>query len=481
MEREEKDADKGNIPPLAVSHAAELRAQLVELLKQGLAFNNPLIESAFLSIPREHFLPSELTLEKVYSDDAIVVKYTDDGMPSSSSSQPYLMADMLEVLQLAPGMKVLEIGAGVGYNAAIMAYIVGTQGQVISVELDAELAKNTYRKLQDLGEPYSKIKVINADGAEGFEEDAPYDRVIVTVQQWEISPAWVSQLKVGGLLLVPISISRHVWGGLIPCFRKDADGILRAVASSAGGFMPMRGSMLHPLSRRLEPNSELVSTSLPLDPLLPLNLRVNGGKIYVTREATLDKYSPLLGNNKYPQKANGYLQRELLNPAGENWGNNRQKWALLEDEQRTAIGMAQGFNILLAAAHENRICSLLVGSEFSAQEPRNPNERNGIRFDWRGMVVIMPSEDEQALDLAIIINADAVMGWRIGMSDFASNQALLLVEQVWDLWLGMGCPQSSDYRPIAFPADSNPSAPGFIVHRQYFDLLLPFGESGAEF
>ncbi|NWJ44235.1 MAG: methyltransferase, FxLD system, partial [Chloroflexi bacterium] len=112
MGREEKDADNGDISRLAASHAAELRAQLVELLKQGLAFKNPLIESAFLTIPREHFLPPELTLEKVYTDDAIVVKYTDDGMPSSSSSQPYLMADMLEVLQLEPGMKVLEIGAG---------------------------------------------------------------------------------------------------------------------------------------------------------------------------------------------------------------------------------------------------------------------------------------------------------------------------------------------------------------------------------
>ncbi|NWJ49174.1 MAG: hypothetical protein HXX08_25230, partial [Chloroflexi bacterium] len=374
------------------------------------------------------------------------------------------------------------------YNAAIMAYIVGTQGQVVTVELDTELAKNTYRKLQELGEIYSKIKVINTDGAGGFEEEAPYDRIIVTVQQWEVSPAWVSQLKVGGLLLVPISISRHVWGGLIPCFRKDADGILRAIDSSTGGFMPMRGSMLHPLSRRFEPNSQLVTTCLPLDSILPLNLRVNGGKIYVTREASLDKYSALLEANYSHQKANGYLRRELLDPASDifqdwykNWGNNRQKWAQLENEQRTAIGMAQGFNILLAAAHEKRICSLLVGNEVSTQEARNPNDRNSIRFDWRGMVLVVPTEDEQALDLAIIINAESLLGWRIGISDSTSNQALLLVEQVWDLWIELGCPQSSDYRPIAFPSGSNPPAPGFVVQRQYFDLLLPLGESDADF
>src|SRR5215217_4150150 len=103
----------------------ELRQRLVNYLLAEGAIHSPLLAKAFSEVPREIFLPFNVPLQRVYSDDAIVVKWDENNFPTSSSSQPLLMADMLEALQLEPGLRVLEIGAGVGYNAALMAHWAG--------------------------------------------------------------------------------------------------------------------------------------------------------------------------------------------------------------------------------------------------------------------------------------------------------------------------------------------------------------------
>ncbi len=174
-------------------------------------------------------------LEAVYRDESILTKRNPHGVPLSSSSQPAIMAPMLEQLQVEEGMNVLEIGAGTGYNAALLSLLVGRAGKVVSVDVDPELARGARRALRAAG---CKVRVVVGDGREGFAEAAPYDRIIVTASSDSVPAAWFEQLNRGGLLEVPLRLSQ---GGAqaIPVLRKGNDGF-RSTAVIAGGFMPLR-------------------------------------------------------------------------------------------------------------------------------------------------------------------------------------------------------------------------------------------------
>lgn len=457
--------------------AAEYRTEMVELLKSGLAFNLAPIERAFLAVPRENFLPSNLSLEKIYADEAIVVKYNEEGAAISSSTQPYLMADMLEALHLEAGMRVLEIGAGVGYNAAIMAQIVGDGALVTTLDLDPEMADIARDNLQRLGSPYSEVTVLAADGAAGWPAHAPYDRIIVTVQQWDISPAWVEQLKIGGLLLLPITISNQLWGGLIPSLRKEANGTLTAIDASYGGFMPMRGEMLHPMLQKATHTQFLeqqLQTTLPPEQILPTYYQSAGAVIYLSGTDFSDKYGRFF-KEEVPQHSLGLLSREELFPGGAEAESNAKvcerssrEWARLGAEQRAALNMAQGFNILVAAATESNICSLMV----STPTKEKSTELDSMRLEWRGLVVFFPTDDGAALDMAFLIATSPVLGWRAGKSPQEGNRALEHVASMWQQWKERGYPQPASYRPIAFPSHRFPPVPGVLVTRPHYSLVL---------
>src|SRR6516164_1402300 len=134
-----------------------------------------LVADALWTVPRHLFLP-DLPPEVAYRDDAIVTKRDADGLAISSSSQPGIMAIMLDQLDLAPGHRVLEIGAGTGYNAALISHVVGPSGQVTSVDIDPELVGQAREHL--VGAGFGDVAVVCADGAGGYPERAPYDRVI---------------------------------------------------------------------------------------------------------------------------------------------------------------------------------------------------------------------------------------------------------------------------------------------------------------
>ena len=112
----------------------EYQQALVEHLKEENCITTAVVEQAFLVVPRHLFLPGE-PLEQVYSDRSIVVRRDAEGQWTSSSSQPAIMAIMLEQLDLKPRQRVLEIGAGTGYNAALIASIVGPGGRVVTVDI----------------------------------------------------------------------------------------------------------------------------------------------------------------------------------------------------------------------------------------------------------------------------------------------------------------------------------------------------------
>ena len=118
------------------SEIINLRNALVDKLKSIGCIRSQNVEEAFRSVPRHIFVPG-VELEKIYSDDSIPTKYI-DGKLVSSSSQPAIMAIMLEQLELQPGHRVLEIGAGTGYNAGLLQHLVGDSGLVVTVDIDEE-------------------------------------------------------------------------------------------------------------------------------------------------------------------------------------------------------------------------------------------------------------------------------------------------------------------------------------------------------
>jgi len=183
--------------------AAAARARLAtELRHHGRALD-PAVQRAFARVPRHVFVP-EVGPAAAYRDEALVIKCGADGLPVSSSSQPAMMAIMLDQLDLRRGHRVLEIGTGSGYNAAVMAEVVGASGEVVSIDIDPELVSRASASLTRAG--YEAVAVKCADGGFGDPDGAPYDRIIVTAGAWDIAPAWLNQVGPGGLLVLPLSV-----------------------------------------------------------------------------------------------------------------------------------------------------------------------------------------------------------------------------------------------------------------------------------
>jgi protein-L-isoaspartate(D-aspartate) O-methyltransferase len=229
---------------------------LVDDLKDGARIRSQAIERAFRTVQRHRFLrefslwdeatsrpipvefdaerPSDEALRTIYSDQALGTRFR-DGMPASSSSQPSVMADMLEALEPGPGMFVLEIGTGTGYNAALLAEIVGSEGVVATLDIDEEISAEARRALEVAG--YGRVRVVARDGAEGLPKASPFDRILVTVGCPDLSPRWQEQLAEGGHLVAPLE---HA--GLHPIVSLTKRGELlegRFVCWSA--FIPIRG------------------------------------------------------------------------------------------------------------------------------------------------------------------------------------------------------------------------------------------------
>ena len=193
----------GPAPDLGAARGPEAaRARLADLLRDTRRAGAA-VEAAFRAVPRHLFL-AEMAPEQAYQDEAFVIKHNADGLPISSSSQPAIMAIMLEQLGLAGGQRVLEIGAGTGYNAALIAHIVGDQESVVTVDIDSELVERARASLAAAG--YGGVRVVCGDGGLGAPGHAPYDRIIVTVGAWDLAPAWLAQLAPGGRIVLPLSV-----------------------------------------------------------------------------------------------------------------------------------------------------------------------------------------------------------------------------------------------------------------------------------
>jgi protein-L-isoaspartate(D-aspartate) O-methyltransferase len=237
-------------PPMDPTERAAVdphRALVDGLVAQGL-IRSPAVEAAFRAVPRHPFLP-DVPVERVYRDEAIPTRRDAAGVPISSSSQPAAMAIMLEQLEVRPGDRVLEIGAGTGYNAALLARLAGPTGSVVSVDIDEEIVADARRHLAAANVPNSApITLVRGDGGVGYPPDAPYDRIVLTVGAWDLAPAWGQQFAKGGRLLVPLWLrgaQRTVAFAWVDATEAEP-AHLASVSVSSCAFMRLRGSFAGP-------------------------------------------------------------------------------------------------------------------------------------------------------------------------------------------------------------------------------------------
>lgn len=205
---------------------ARQRARLVSSLKNyGISEN---VLDAMRKVPRHLFVP-EVHRDSAYVDTPLCIGY------AQTISAPHMVAIMCNLLELKKGYKVLEIGAGSGYNAAVMAELVGKEGKIYTVERIEQLVKFARANLDKAG--YDNVEVILADGTLGYPQEAPYDRICVTASAPGTPRALVDQLKSGGLMAIPEGdIYQHLY-----LLKKQEDG--GVVKRDWGGvtFVPLIG------------------------------------------------------------------------------------------------------------------------------------------------------------------------------------------------------------------------------------------------
>jgi protein-L-isoaspartate(D-aspartate) O-methyltransferase len=240
----------------AADQANQLMVDL--MIAEGALWSPPLI-AAFRATPRHRFLdriyqfqakhnrwreiitrePGLAELRLIYADRALIThvssaKQSRTPIPISSSSQPTLMAQMLEDLRLAAGQKVLEIGAGTGYNAALLAHVVGPE-LVTSVDVDRSVLSEAWDHLR--GFPERGVNLKQADGRLGLSELAPYDRIMVTAATPHLEQAWLEQLAPNGVLSAPLALAPGL--AFVIC-GTVADEIFEGRLVRAAYFMPLR-------------------------------------------------------------------------------------------------------------------------------------------------------------------------------------------------------------------------------------------------
>ncbi|MFD8160949.1 methyltransferase domain-containing protein [Streptomyces malaysiensis] len=241
----------------------ELRARAAETLD----ITEPWIRHAFETVPRHEFVPGTVWVvdggvyrplrraddpdrwaRMVYDPARAITTQVDDGapaptggdVPTSSISAPAAVVTMLAELDLRPGHWVLEIGAGTGYNAALLAERTGVE-RVTTLEIDPHMADGARAALHRAG--YGGVTVLEADGERGWRDGSPYDRLVATASVTSIPQAWVEQVRPGGLILAPFrtAFCSHGLARLTV-----SDGRAEGRFAGAVTFMAVRGQRARP-------------------------------------------------------------------------------------------------------------------------------------------------------------------------------------------------------------------------------------------
>ena len=171
------------------------REQLVDRLVKDSYIKSDIVKKAFLTIPRENFVPEYLKLQ-AYVDRPLEIG------KGQTISAPHMVAIMCEALDIQKGQKILEIGAGSGYHAAIVSQLAGEKGHIYTIERFEDLAKTAEQNLKNTD--ITNVTVVVGDGSEGLKKYEPYDRIYVTCAAPSIPNPLVDQLKDHGKLLIPV-------------------------------------------------------------------------------------------------------------------------------------------------------------------------------------------------------------------------------------------------------------------------------------
>ncbi|MEM7814756.1 MAG: protein-L-isoaspartate(D-aspartate) O-methyltransferase [Candidatus Aenigmatarchaeota archaeon] len=212
---------------------AEKKKELISFLVESGFLHTPAVIRAFEAVPREKFVPSDLR-SHAYDNEPLPIGH------GQTISQPLTVAVMTEHLHLRPGMRVLEVGTGSGYQAAILAKIVGKSGKVITTERIPELAKQARENLSSAN--IGNVAVVECDGTNGYAEAAPYDRIIVTAAAPFVPEPLVAQLKPGGKMVIPVE--DELWE-----VRKDKSGKVSREVLGLYAFVPLVGEHGYPPER----------------------------------------------------------------------------------------------------------------------------------------------------------------------------------------------------------------------------------------
>jgi protein-L-isoaspartate(D-aspartate) O-methyltransferase len=200
------------------------REQMVREQIEDRGVRDARVLAALRKVPRHLFVPPE-ERDEAYNDYPLAIGH------AQTISQPYIVAYMTEALELKPHDRVLEIGTGSGYQAAILAELVA---QVYSIEIVEALAKEAEARLRRLG--YSNVQVRAGDGYRGWPEAAPFDAIIVTAAPGHIPQPLVDQLREGGRMVLPLG----QWDQELVRLRRSREGILRESLLPVR-FVPMTG------------------------------------------------------------------------------------------------------------------------------------------------------------------------------------------------------------------------------------------------
>jgi protein-L-isoaspartate(D-aspartate) O-methyltransferase len=203
------------------------RQAMVSLQIEARDISDSAVLAAMRKVPRHEYVPSE-DRDYAYEDHPLPIGH------EQTISQPFIVAYMTALLRLKPGDRVLEIGTGSGYQAAVLAEIAG---EVVSIEIVDALARSAAERLDRLG--YRNITVISGDGYFGWQERAPYDAIIVTAAPDEVPPRLVEQLRRGGRMAIPVGPSR--WGQSLQLIEKLDDGSIKTSDMLPVAFVPLTG------------------------------------------------------------------------------------------------------------------------------------------------------------------------------------------------------------------------------------------------
>jgi protein-L-isoaspartate(D-aspartate) O-methyltransferase len=239
---------------LSLSYTSSLVAIIEHEVGRSLELR---VREAFLQVPRHAFLQRyyegrvvrtapplsdkaewHTWLASMYRDQALTTEIDERGLPTSSSSQPSVMAALLEELSTQPGHTILEIGTGTGYNAALLATLVGDPHLITTVDINPALVDAAHRSIEHIVGPGVSIHTWN--GIDGYAPHAPYDRIIATGSYLPIPQAWIAQLKPEGKLVM--DLRGHLSGGLLT-LTKHTDGTATGAFLSKWqhiGFMQLR-------------------------------------------------------------------------------------------------------------------------------------------------------------------------------------------------------------------------------------------------